>query len=1049
MDTRRLWTDWLDALAASLATTADPFTETPVILGEPRLEKWIRHRIAERVGIATQLTFVPLDGALEALLRAPESEPWWRWAAPDDHPWALAQARARVIAALRALNASTPCGLPADLSAYLYPRASITTAASMSTDAVAWRELAFAETVASVILRLCRERPATALAWGRGGPADPSWLGAVCKLIGTADTDSPAALRDPTRAPRVRHASLHVAPLTAAPASVARLLEAHGAPAVARDVSSRTSLASALPRERVRLRPCHGPLREVEVLREWLLDRFDAPRTDPCSLDPQDVLVLSPAPETYGPLVLSVFARTGGGSDVTRGAPAIPVHVRHLGDGRRNPVADVLLRLLEIADERFDAPRLLGLLECQPVQARFQLSAEDVTSLRSLVAESGARWGFDAADRASHGQVEWPQNTISHGLERLALGRLMPTDSLVVSADRAYAHVVTMDTGDREVAARTATLATIVTALETEVATLRRDGAATTSAWRERLDALLDTFADQSAAMAWLRLDVSEKLDASLPSVEGQPGLPLTRGAVRRLLENAFTLPLSTRAPSTGTVTFDALTPHCARPARVIALLGMNDGAYPRSPTLPAWDPFSKLDSHDEVDPRALDRALLFDLAQSAEDTLWISWTGYEMKRGEPVPPCVPVEELARAVEPAFDSHSETYAAAPIDAVFRLPARHPWAERHGAGTWDRDFAVPVGGARAPRERDPLDPIDPGLPGEITADALADALVEPAKHLIQRRLEVYLPEDEAEIASREPIDQDYLLRWKLRQELLAEYRDTSGAFDRDATFLRVTQRLQGKGAAMAGVAGSIQVETELNAVGALWAKWTSGHGDASQPDATAAATIDLGGDLGSLVVRAEADRITPNGDLTTIERLTVSSTNTPEHALKTWIVQLVFAASGEHGSVDARMYGLKAAKADIVAFQPVAAAAARDRLLDLVRIWAEARRRPLPLFEQTSPTLAEGDDQTTRFAAEAVWYDGSYVEERQPAERDTQWLAPLHRDYDLHTALGAQTSQAYGPRDLADRVWGELGKARMAASKEKKPAKTTASGKSDE
>ena len=48
---------------------------------------------------------------------------------------------------------------------------------------------------------------------------------------------------------------------------------------------------------------CHSPMREIEVLHDWLLYMFEG---DP-GLLPKDVLVMTPDIETYAPLVQAVF----------------------------------------------------------------------------------------------------------------------------------------------------------------------------------------------------------------------------------------------------------------------------------------------------------------------------------------------------------------------------------------------------------------------------------------------------------------------------------------------------------------------------------------------------------------------------------------------------------------------------------------------------------------------------------------------------------------------------------------------------------------------
>ena len=49
--------------------------------------------------------------------------------------------------------------------------------------------------------------------------------------------------------------------------------------------------------ESILINNCHGHMREVEVLRDYLLRRFE----ENSSLQPKDVLVMMPSPEEYAP----------------------------------------------------------------------------------------------------------------------------------------------------------------------------------------------------------------------------------------------------------------------------------------------------------------------------------------------------------------------------------------------------------------------------------------------------------------------------------------------------------------------------------------------------------------------------------------------------------------------------------------------------------------------------------------------------------------------------------------------------------------------------
>jgi alkylhydroperoxidase family enzyme len=74
-------------------------------------------------------------------------------------------------------------------------------------------------------------------------------------------------------------------------------------------------------------------------------------------------------------------------------------------------------------------PALLALLSLAPAQRAAGLTPDDVADLETLLDESGARWGLSAEDkRPIYGRAVH-ENTLEFGLERMALGVVMPDDA--------------------------------------------------------------------------------------------------------------------------------------------------------------------------------------------------------------------------------------------------------------------------------------------------------------------------------------------------------------------------------------------------------------------------------------------------------------------------------------------------------------------------------------------------------------------------------------------------------------------------------------------
>ena len=227
----------------------------------------------------------------------------------------------------------------------------------------------------------------------------------------------------------------------------------------------------------LQLHSTHGPLREIQVLHDRLLQLFE--QLD--DLEPRDITVMAPDIDRYTPYVEAVF----GAAQTTPPIPWSIVEGRSVGN---QPLADALKGLLALPGSRFEASEPLALLEVAAVRRRFGLDDRGLERIRAWVRESGVRWGADGAMRVDLGLPDEPANTWAFGLDRLFLGYALPPD-----ADEApYAQVLPYPDLEGSEIADLGRLAAFIEALDT----WRRRLAAprNLAGWRSTVNELLATF---------------------------------------------------------------------------------------------------------------------------------------------------------------------------------------------------------------------------------------------------------------------------------------------------------------------------------------------------------------------------------------------------------------------------------------------------------------------------------------------------------------------------------------------------------------------------
>ena len=751
---------------------------------------------------------------------------------------------------------------------------------------------------------------------------------------------------------------------------------------------------------------CHGALRQCEALRDELLRRFAA---DP-TLEPRHVLVMTPDVATHAPLLAAVFARHGDG------VPQLPLHIADLGLRAQNPVADALAQLLGLADERVTASRLLEVIASAPVRRRFALREDDVAELRAMVVGSGIRWAWDAADRERHGQPAIDQNTVRFGLERLALGVLMHDlgglDVVPGPAGSDLAPAVPFDVAGRDGVERFGRLADLFDRLRAVRGRVIEP--ATSAGWRARLTELIDDFTEVEGESAWLRVEVEEALAELFPDDLGE-GLPLDRSAVAATLAGAFDRPLRGDRPITGAITVCALEPMRSVPFRVIAILGLDDGAFPRPGRTPAWDPFAAR-KHGEYDRRTIDRHLFLEAVLCARDALLLFGTGFEPSRGAPAPMSVVVSELveviaagtgeapkARRVDHPLQPWSEkAFAAGEGAAAPRLPFDAVWV----------DAAVAIRGPRrlAGLAATPLDapwPAEDGETNAIRADELARALARPQEELLRRRLGLSLAPEDATVPDREPLDQGTLEAWSLRDRVL---RATEGGADPDVDALEA--RLRGEGALQLRAGGRRALEGIVGE-----AREARRRAEAVPGVRTEAlqASCEVGG---VVVSAAAADVRLEDGDRRLVW-VTASKGANGRAELTAWVTLIVAVAAGE-AVVSAHVCG----HGKEATLHAPSAADARAHLDALVRTWREVRGGPIPLFPALSRAVA------LRLAKDAQLSPAGAVEASDAAWSGSSMAAGDHEDPWVSAIFGHLGIEDLAERatevcERAVRVWGPV------------------------
>ncbi|MCU0308468.1 MAG: exodeoxyribonuclease V subunit gamma, partial [Thermoleophilia bacterium] len=384
----------------------------------------------------------------------------------------------------------------------------------------------------------------------------------------------------------------------------------------------------------VQVHACHGRVRQVEVLRDAVLHLM---QEDP-TLEPRDVIVMCPDVEAFAPLVTAVLGGDGSGPSAAR-PPDLRVRLADRSLRQTNPLLGVVAEVLAMAGGRAGASEVLSLAGRPPVRRRFALDEDDLATLAGWVAATGVRWGLDAAHRAA-----WDLDGVAEGTWRAGLDRILLGAAMADEEARLVGGVLPLD----EVGAQGADLAGRLAELVTRLGDAMRDldaGPRALHEWAAAITAAADALAEAAPHEAWQREELGRLLAGAVEEAGGAED-PVDLDEVRHLLADRLRGRPTRANFRTGHLTVCTLVPMRSVPHRVVCLMGLDDGAFPRAGA-PDGDDLLAGDPHvGDRDVRGEDRQLLLDALMAAGSHLVVTYAGRDERTNAPLPPAVPVGEL-------------------------------------------------------------------------------------------------------------------------------------------------------------------------------------------------------------------------------------------------------------------------------------------------------------------------------------------------------------------------------------------------------------------
>jgi len=438
----------------------------------------------------------------------------------------------------------------------------------------------------------------------------------------------------------------------------------------------------------LRVHACHTRLRELEVLRDALL--FELRRRP--GLKPSDIVVMAPDIQAYAPLLPAVFGEPG------RHQGPLPYHLADLAIARAHPLFDAFTRLLDLPRSRLTAPEVVDLLALAPVAHRFGLSDAEIDAIARWLRDARVAWALDPAFRARFDVPSISEQTFSWGMDRMLAGYTMGAEGDAATQIARLPDGVDVLPLDGISGPQAATLGTLDEFL-VEVARWFDfcDGTHRASTWsrhlEERMAAMFRIDTDDRAERdAWDSLIETVRALASEPAQSGlDPALAFA--VVREWLRERLAAVSERQRFLMGGATFCGMVPQRAIPFGIVAILGLDDGVFPRPDNDPGIDPMFVHRRIGDRDVRNDDRWLFLQSLMSARGALHLSYIGCGVRDGKPRNPAASLAELLALIDRSagLTAEDKDIVETQTNGTKSKINRRPWLVRHPLQPFDARY----------------------------------------------------------------------------------------------------------------------------------------------------------------------------------------------------------------------------------------------------------------------------------------------------------------------------------------------------------------------
>lgn len=503
----------------------------------------------------------------------------------------------------------------------------------------------------------------------------------------------------------------------------------------------------------ISINSCHSPLREVQVLHDKLLDMIKVDDT----IKPRDILVMCPNIEDYAPYIDSVFTR--GFED-----KKLPCSIadRTLLDSE--PLAASFIDLLQLPESNFEVNKILDYIEVPAIQQKFNITQEQLETIRYWLKESCIHHSND------NKTFSW-----SWGLRRLMLGFAYNDSEQIINDE-----LLTVPLIEGAEVLELGGLYELLELLDHYTKELKQYR--TLEKWADYLlkmfEEVFDVTSQEQYIASKIKTIIGETINTAKEILVDEK---VSLEMIHYCLISQLSEPIINNHFLNGKVTFCSMTPMRNVPFKVVAMLGLNNGKFPRRDVSVSFDLMARLGRRaGDRTKRDDDRYLFLESILSARQNLYLSYIGRSIKTNKKQESSLILKELISYLD-------NNYCTKSLDDKPKITINEYPLHAFSKGCYTDNYRSYDDAWIKLIKQNPQNFYDQSgqdvasqLSENLTVSKLVKIFDNPLKAYANNGLGLYLEDNFDKLEGSEPFDFDNLVKHGLKEQLfdnISQGKDT--------------------------------------------------------------------------------------------------------------------------------------------------------------------------------------------------------------------------------------------------------------------------------